>query len=59
VAPVDAIATADYPTPAPRPANSRLATARLASVFGLRMPPLEVSLAECLDRMAATAGGPT
>jgi dTDP-4-dehydrorhamnose reductase len=49
--PVSPIATSDYPTPAARPANSRLATARLSSVFDIRLPPLECSLAECLDRL--------
>ena len=45
--PVDGIATADYPTPATRPANSRLATGRLDGVFGVRMRPLATSLADC------------
>jgi dTDP-4-dehydrorhamnose reductase len=49
--PISPIATSEYPTPAARPANSRLSTARLASVFGLRLPPLEHSLASCLDRL--------
>lgn len=49
--PVDPIPTSDYPTPAVRPANSRLSTARLTSLFGVRMPPLDVSLADCLDRL--------
>jgi dTDP-4-dehydrorhamnose reductase len=49
--PISPIATSDYPTPAARPANSRLSTARLASVFDVRLPPLERSLAECLDRL--------
>jgi dTDP-4-dehydrorhamnose reductase len=35
---VQAIATADYPTPAKRPANSRLATAKLQRSFGLTLP---------------------
>jgi dTDP-4-dehydrorhamnose reductase len=47
--PVSPIATCDYPTPATRPANSRLWTARLASVFCVRLPPLECSLADCLN----------
>ena len=50
--PVDAITTAQFPTPARRPANSRLSTDRLASVFGLRLPPLDQSLSACLDRLA-------
>jgi dTDP-4-dehydrorhamnose reductase len=49
--PVDPISTSDYPTPAARPANSRLATARLALVFDIRLPPLQCSLAHCLDRL--------
>jgi dTDP-4-dehydrorhamnose reductase len=49
--PVDPIATSDYPTPAVRPANSCLATARLVSVFGVHLEPLKDSLADCLDRL--------
>lgn len=48
---VEAISTSDYPTPAARPANSRLSTTRLASVFGIRLQPLERSLEDCLDRL--------
>jgi len=48
---VDAITTAQFPTAARRPANSRLSAERLASVFGLRLPPLDQSLAACLDRL--------
>lgn len=36
---VRAITTADYPTPARRPANSRLATAKLHDDFGLTLRP--------------------
>ena len=49
---VEAITTEQYPTPAARPANSRLSTARLESLFGLRLPPLDQSLSACLDRLA-------
>ena len=55
--PVDAIGTAERPTPARRPANSRLATERLASLFELRLPPMEVSLRDCLKRLRETPGG--
>lgn len=48
---VDPIATSDYPTPAARPANSRLSTERLASLFGVRLPPMKMSLANCLERL--------
>ena len=49
--PVDPIATCDYPTSAARPANSQLSTARLNSIFGIGLPPLQQSLANCLDRL--------
>jgi dTDP-4-dehydrorhamnose reductase len=54
---VEAITTAQYPTPASRPANSRLSTARLQSLFGLRLPPLDRSLSKCLDRLLGERGG--
>lgn len=48
---VDAISTAEYPAAAYRPANSRLCCDRLASIFGVRLPPLELSLERCLERL--------
>ena len=48
---VEAITTAEYPTAAPRPANSRLDTRRLSGLFDLALPPLDTSLATCLDRL--------
>jgi dTDP-4-dehydrorhamnose reductase len=36
---VDAIATADYPTPARRPLDSRLETSAIARDFGIRLRP--------------------
>jgi dTDP-4-dehydrorhamnose reductase len=38
------ITTADWPTPARRPADSRLHGAKLQSTFGLALPPWNVSL---------------
>ena len=35
---IGAITTADYPTPAKRPANSRLDTSKLRETFGLHLP---------------------
>jgi dTDP-4-dehydrorhamnose reductase len=57
---VEAITTEQYPTPAARPANSRLSTARLESLFGLKLPPLDRSLSACLNRlMGEPRGAPT
>ena len=36
---IAAIATADYPTPAPRPLNSRLDCGKLQAAFGIDLPP--------------------
>jgi len=52
--PVEPIPTAAYPTAAVRPANSRLCCDRLASIFDIRMPPLESSLKQCVARLVAT-----
>jgi dTDP-4-dehydrorhamnose reductase len=49
--PVEAIFTSDFPTPAKRPANSRLSTNRLSDVFDIKLPPLQASLGNCLDRL--------
>ena len=47
--PVDPIFTSDYPTPATRPPNSCLSTARLETIFDVRLRPLRSSLTDCLD----------
>jgi dTDP-4-dehydrorhamnose reductase len=49
------IATADWPTPAKRPANSRLDCTRLHDVFGVRLPPWRDSLSRTIDTIYATA----
>jgi dTDP-4-dehydrorhamnose reductase len=45
------IATADYPTPAKRPANSRLDCTRLAEVHGIRLPDWHTSLGTVIGRL--------
>ena len=55
--PVDAISTADYPTPARRPAYSVLAGDRLRERFGLSLPDWEISLDRCLGELAAGRAG--
>ncbi|HRQ81998.1 MAG TPA: sugar nucleotide-binding protein, partial [Azospirillaceae bacterium] len=50
------LSAAEYPTPARRPANSRLDCARLRAVFGLATPPWEESLERTLDALDALEG---
>ena len=45
------IATADYPTKAARPANSRLDCAQFEKMFGYSAPKWDCSLADTLKRM--------
>jgi dTDP-4-dehydrorhamnose reductase len=45
------IGTADYPTPARRPANSRLSSAKLAETHGVVMPDWKVSTRETVARL--------
>ncbi len=49
---VTPIATADYPTPAPRPLWSVMSNEKLASTFGVRLPEWEEGLARCLAEPA-------
>jgi len=51
--PVVAISTAEYPTPARRPANSRLDCGKLARTFGVRLPPWQQGLEACIAELAA------
>ena len=52
---VEAITTADWPTPAQRPADSRLDTAKLAETFGVTLPPWRESLARTVDRLLGSS----
>lgn len=45
------ITTADYPTPAKRPANSRLDCSKLASIHGVTLPEWRTSLEPCVKRL--------
>lgn len=47
------IATSDYPTPARRPANSRLDCGLLAQRHGLRLPPWQDSVQSCVATLLA------
>ena len=50
---VHAIRTADWPTPAARPADSRLDCAKMERVFGVRLPPWQPSLARTVAEIIA------
>lgn len=48
---VNPIPSSDYPTPAQRPANSRLSGEKLLEIYGLQLDPWRISLDSCLDRL--------
>jgi len=50
---VEAIATSAYPTPARRPANSRLDCSRLERRAGIRLGAWDAALERCLEELAA------
>lgn len=49
------ITTADYPTPAKRPANARLDCAKLAHIHGVTLPDWQTSLEPCVQRVLEEA----
>jgi dTDP-4-dehydrorhamnose reductase len=49
------IKTAEYPTPARRPANSRLDASRLREAYGVELPHWRDSLKSCVARLLAVA----
>lgn len=51
---VKGIATSDYPTPAKRPANSRLDCSKLKACHGLVLPPWTDGLARCIAAISTT-----
>lgn len=50
---VKRIGTQDYPTPARRPANSRLDSGKLARIHGITLPEWRGSLRACVTRLLA------
>ncbi len=53
---VQGITTDDYPTPARRPANSRLNCRRMSETFGITARPWEQALAEVVTELLAQQG---
>jgi dTDP-4-dehydrorhamnose reductase len=49
-----AVTTADYPTPARRPRNSRLSSRRFAEAFGVRLPGFREAIPHVLDEALQT-----
>ncbi len=56
--PVRAVSTAEYPTPARRPANSLLSCAAISASWNLRLPEWQDSLLDCLRDADAAATRP-
>ncbi len=48
---VAAITTAEYPLPAPRPANSRLSTDKLSAALGITLPPWQHGVSAVLQQL--------
>ena len=53
---VATVATADYPTAAKRPLNSRLDTTKLRAAFGLRLPQWQVHARRMLEEITPANG---
>ncbi|MDP3535977.1 MAG: dTDP-4-dehydrorhamnose reductase [Halomonas sp.] len=51
---VSAISTADYPTPAARPLNSRLAVDKIERALGIQLPSWQSQLALTLEEIASS-----
>jgi dTDP-4-dehydrorhamnose reductase len=48
---IEPIATAQYPTPAARPANSRLDIAKISQTYGVALPDWRQSVRSCVARL--------
>lgn len=55
--PVTGIPTSAYPTPARRPANSRLSTVSLTEAYGIRPRPWQAALDDILDKLVGPLRG--
>jgi len=50
------ITTTDYPTPARRPANSRLDCTRIAEIHGVKLPDWEGAVTDVVARLQSAFG---
>ena len=55
---VEAIPSSEYPTPARRPSNSRLSTAKLTRDYGIAPRPWQVAVAEIVHELHAERTAP-
>ncbi|MDF0542435.1 dTDP-4-dehydrorhamnose reductase [Sphingobium sp. H39-3-25] len=55
---VNRITTADFPTPAKRPANSRMSGEKLTRLYGVTLPEWRVSTASVVGRLLAKEDAP-
>ena len=53
---VEAITTAQYPTPAARPRNSRLDCSKIAGAYGIRLPDWRARVGSCVAAALADEG---
>ncbi|GAA0553855.1 dTDP-4-dehydrorhamnose reductase [Rhizomicrobium palustre] len=51
---IEPITTAEYPTAARRPANSRLDTSKFSTAFGLSLPDWKLGIDEVLDQLVGS-----
>jgi dTDP-4-dehydrorhamnose reductase len=51
---IEPIATAQYPTPAARPANSRLDVAKISQTYGVALPDWRPSVRACVARLLSS-----
>ena len=54
---VKPITTAEFPTPANRPANSRLNSSKLRQAFGVALPSWQQGVSDCIEQIAHDTGG--
>ena len=54
---LEAITTAEYPTPAPRPRYSVLNTTKVRDAFDISLPPWQTGVAQCLERLDELRAG--